>query len=86
MRPSASRLDGHTARAIAAAVAVFALGLIAWLIYIDNRQNPVVAACIKQQTAAIERARDQGGVPADAAHRFLANVAQSCAAQVNGTR
>ena len=48
--------------------------------------DPAVAACIKQQTAAIEQARDQGALPADAARRFLANVAQSCAAQVNVAR
>ena len=86
MRSAASHLDGSAARVVAAAIAAIALGLIAWLIYIDNRQDPAVAACIKQQTAAVERARDQGSLPADAARRFLANVAQSCATQVNGGR
>ena len=86
MHSAASHLDRPAARAVAAVIAAIALGLIGWLIYIDNRVDPAVAACIKQQTAAIEQARDQGALPADAARRFLANVAQSCAAQVNGAR
>jgi len=86
MRSGASCLDGPAARIVAAAIAIIALGLIAWLIYLDNREDPAVAACIRHQTAAIERARDQGALPADAAHRFLANVAASCAAQARGAR
>ena len=86
MRPGASCLDGSAARTVAAVIAVIALGLIAWLIYLDNRVDPAVAACIQRQTAAIERARDQGILPADAARRFLDNVASSCAAQANSER
>ncbi|MGH6968506.1 MAG: hypothetical protein ACREEL_05610 [Stellaceae bacterium] len=86
MRSVASCLDGPAARTVAAAIAAIALGLIAWLIYLDNREDPAVAACIRRQTAAIEKARDQGALPVDAARRFLANVAPSCAAQANGAR
>ncbi|MGB8182647.1 MAG: hypothetical protein WCF13_09785 [Stellaceae bacterium] len=86
MRSGASCLDGSAARAVAAAIAAIALGLIAWLIYLDNREDPAVAACIEHQTAAIEQARDQGALPADAARRFLDNVASSCAAQANSER
>lgn len=82
MSPAASRLDRPAARMVAAAVAALALGLVAWLVYADNRQDTAVVACIKQRTAAVERARDQGVLPQDAAQRFLAKVAESCAAQI----
>ncbi|HYL49327.1 MAG TPA: hypothetical protein VET84_08185 [Stellaceae bacterium] len=86
MRSGVSCLDGPAARTVAAVIAAIALGLIAWLIYLDNREDPAFAACIRQQTAAIEKARDQGILPPDAARRFLDNVASSCAAQTNGMR
>lgn len=86
MTPADSRLDRPAARVIAALIALVALGLLAWLIYIDNRGDPAVTACIRRQTAAVERARDQGSLPPDAAQRFLAKVAESCAAQRNGGR
>ncbi|MDE2167651.1 MAG: hypothetical protein KGJ66_15105 [Alphaproteobacteria bacterium] len=75
---SASSLDQPIARLIAAGIAVVALGLVAWLAYIDNREDPAIAACIKQHTAAIARARDRGALPADVAQRFLAKVEESC--------
>ena len=81
-----SRLDRPAARMIAALIALVALGLVAWLVYVDNREDPAVAACIKQYSAEIERARDQGSLPPDAAQRFLAKVAESCAAQRNSGR
>lgn len=86
MSSAASRLDRPAARIIAVLIAVAALGVVAWLVYIDNRQDPAVAACIQEQTAAITRARQQGALPADAAERFLAKIAESCTAQVGGRR
>lgn len=82
MTVARSPLDRPAARGIAAAIAAVALGAAGWLIYVDNREDPAVAACIKQHTAAIERARDPGALPADVAQRFLAKVAESCRDQV----
>lgn len=86
MSSGASHLDRPAARAIAVLIAAVALGAVAWLVYIDNRQDPAIAACIQERSAAIVRAREQGALPADAAERFLAKVADSCAAQVDGRR
>ncbi|GEM_PF-6439559 len=82
MGSATSRLDRPAARAVAGIVALIAVGLVVWLLYVDNRKDPAVAACIRDRTAAIERARRQGALPPDAAARFLAKVAESCAAQV----
>ena len=84
MRVAPSPLDRPAARGIAAAVAAAALLLAGWLLYIDNRTDPAVAACIRQHTAAIEAARDRGALPAAVAARFLLHVAQSCAVQAAG--
>ncbi len=78
-----SPLDRPAARVIAAAIALAALAGIGWLVYVDNRVAPAIAACVRQHTATIEAARDKGALPADVAARFLARVAQSCAAQPN---
>jgi hypothetical protein len=84
MTVAQSALDRPTARAVAAAIALGACGLVGWLVYIDNREDPAVAACIKQHTAAIDSARDQGALSADVAARFLAKVAESCKEQAGG--
>ncbi len=90
MKPAVTRadsqLDHSAARVIAVLIALVALGLVAWLVYVDNREDPAVSACIKQRTVEIERARDQGSLPPEAAQRFLAKVAESCAAQHDGDR
>jgi hypothetical protein len=51
-----SSLDRPVARAVAAAVALTAAGFAGWLLYIENRQDPAVAACIAKHRAAIEAA------------------------------
>jgi hypothetical protein len=81
MASAVPRLDRAAARGIAAATAAAALALIGWLVYLDNHTDPGVAACIAQHSAAIEAARDKGALPQAVAARFLAHVAQSCAAQ-----
>jgi hypothetical protein len=81
MRAASSALDRPAARAVAAAVALAALGLSGWLLYIDNRQDPALAACIAKRTAAIAGARDKGNLPAEVAKRFLARVRASCEAE-----
>lgn len=75
-----SRLDRPAARAAAIAVAASALALAGWLVYLENRTDPRIAACVARQTATIRAARDKGTLPAVVAERFLARVAQSCAA------
>ncbi len=86
MSVAQSPLDRPAARGVATAVALVALGLVGWLIYIDNREDPAVAVCIKQHTAAIQSAHDHGALPADVAARFLAKVAESCRDQASSAR
>ncbi len=86
MAAAPSPLDRPAARVVATVVALAALGLAGWLLYIDNRQDPAVAACIAQRSAAIEGARDKGNLPADVAKRFLAHVAASCEAETGNGR
>jgi len=84
MTVAGSRLDRPAARAVAAALAVAATGAVAWLLYVDNRQDPAIAACIAKHSAAITAARDKGALPPNVAARFLAHVAQSCTADAEG--
>jgi hypothetical protein len=84
MSPASSALDRLAARLAAGAVALAALGLAVWLVYIDNREDPRIAACIRQRSATIERARDSGGLAAEIAGRFLARVAASCRGDFGG--
>jgi hypothetical protein len=83
MRAASSPLDRPAARAIAAAIGLLALAGAGWLIYLDNRQDPALLACIKRHSAAIAAARDKGALPPAVAARFLAHVAQSCRAQID---
>ena len=76
-----SRLDGPVSRGLAGVIAAAAIGLAAWLLYLEYRTDPRIAACVAKQTAAIRAARDKGALPAAAAKRFLARVEESCAAQ-----
>jgi hypothetical protein len=78
MAAAQSALDRLVARAVAAGVGVVALGLVGWLLYINYREDPAVAACIERHSATIRNARDSGALPADVAQRFLAKVAVSC--------
>jgi hypothetical protein len=73
-----SALDRLAARAVAAGVGVVALGLVGWLLYVNYREDPAVAACIEKHSAAIRDARDSGALSADVAQRFLAKVDESC--------
>ena len=82
MSAAQSALDRPIARLIAAGIAAAALGLVGWLVYVDNREDPAIAACIKQHSATIRSARDSGALPADVAQRFLAKVEESCRDQV----
>ena len=77
-------LDRPAARAIAAAVALAALGGALWLLYFAYREDPAIAACIEKRSAAIEGARDKGHLPAAVAKRFLAHVRASCEAAPEG--
>lgn len=86
MSSVASRLDRPAARMVSAVIAALALGLAAWLVYVGNRQDPAVVACIKQRIGAIEYARDHGALPQEAAQRFFAVVGKSCAAQIGSRR
>lgn len=81
MTMAPSRLDRPAARAVAAVVALAAVSAVAWLLYIDNREDPVIAACVKEHSATIVAARDKGALSPSVAARFLAHVAQSCAAE-----
>jgi hypothetical protein len=78
MAAAQSALDRLMARAVAAGVGVVALGLVGWLLYINYREDPAIAACIEKHSAAIRDARDSGGLPAEVAQRFLAKVGESC--------
>lgn len=82
MAAAQSVLDRPAARVVAGLVALLALGLLGWLVYIDNRQDPALAACIKERSAAIAAAREKGALDASIAERFLARVAASCEAQL----
>ena len=84
MPAARSALDRPAARGVAAGIAVTALGLVGWLLYVDNRENPAITACIEQHSAAIRNARDSGAVPADVAQQFLAKVPASCRDQIRG--
>ncbi len=80
MSLSPSPLDRPAARLVAGGVALAVLGLAGWLLYLDNREDPAVAACVKQHEATIERARDKGALAADVAAQFLARIEASCRA------
>lgn len=81
---AASILDRPAARAVAAVVGLAAFALALWLLYLDYRQDPAIAACIARRSAAIEGARDKGSLSAGVAKRFLAHVAASCEAEPEG--